>query len=280
MRTAISTTTRSAPSSKASAAVRSGRGALLAGEDALRRRRHPLHRAAPRHLRERRHRHGRSAGARRRGRGAAGGRVCRPARGADSRSPTPPSIWPRRRNPIAPTSRSLAAQKEVKEGVTLAVPRHLRSTGQQAREEGARPRRLPIQPRLRGRLRPAGLSARRPPLLRAGRAGLREAREGAARLLARAFRASAGGEVAISNCACLTVASASKDSIATAAGVTPLAGGGAKPPDDPWNTERPRRRARDGERKGCFLPPHLGRVPFNGCVPVVALADSLRHRLV
>src|SRR6185369_12533236 len=68
-----------------------------------------------------------------------------------------------------------AAQKEVKEGVTLAVPRHLR-------EDGLRPRRLSIQPRPRRRLCPAGLPPRRPPLLRARRPGLRKARQRTPRL--------------------------------------------------------------------------------------------------
>jgi putative ATPase len=78
--------------------------------------------------RERRHRDGRSAGARGCGRGAAVGRVCRlpeaqiPLAHATVYLATAPKS---NRAYIALT----AAQKEVKEGVTLAVPRHLRSTG-------------------------------------------------------------------------------------------------------------------------------------------------------
>ena len=85
-----------------------------------------------------------------------------------------------------------AAQADVKDGVTLAVPRHLRSTGSKRAKKALGHDRLPIQPRRRGRLCAAGVSAGRPPLLRAGRAGRREAGQGAAGLLARAFRSGAG----------------------------------------------------------------------------------------
>ncbi len=80
------------------------------------------------------------------------------------------------------------AMAEVKQGVTLAVPKHLRDTHYQVREKTRARRRLPILPRLRRRLCPAGLSAGGPHLLRAHGDGLRETGQGTPGLLAGAIR--------------------------------------------------------------------------------------------
>ena len=77
-----------------------------------------------------------------------------------------------------------AAQADVKGGVTLAVPRHLRSTGSSRAKKALGHTGYQYSHDGEGA---AGLSPRRPPLLRARRPGRGEAHQGAAGLLARTF---------------------------------------------------------------------------------------------
>ena len=73
------------------------------------------------------------------------------ARGADPAGPRRRSTSPPRRRATAPTRPSARRMTEVKKGVTLAVPKHLRDSALQIARRNSARRGLPIRARLRGR---------------------------------------------------------------------------------------------------------------------------------